>query len=200
MNKHKGFTIIEVALVLAIAGVIFLMVFIALPALWASERDTERRNDVINFVQQLKNFTGNNNRGALPKFTNSANNEKFNDRVAVLIEGATITPSQKMNGTTWEDFLAGYFNESYDDPDGEKYNFYIMTCMDSEAGEKNLDAPCDRKELRELADNPFPNNYQMYIVVGGVCNGEESVKLSANKRKVAALYKLEGGGVYCQNT
>ncbi|OYX35483.1 hypothetical protein B7Z00_05080, partial [Candidatus Saccharibacteria bacterium 32-50-10] len=31
--KQKGFTIIEVVLVLAIAALIFLMVFIALPAL-----------------------------------------------------------------------------------------------------------------------------------------------------------------------
>ena len=32
-NKDKGFTIIEVVLVLAIAGLIFLTVFLALPAL-----------------------------------------------------------------------------------------------------------------------------------------------------------------------
>ncbi|MBP6925380.1 prepilin-type N-terminal cleavage/methylation domain-containing protein [Candidatus Saccharibacteria bacterium] len=32
-QTKKGFTIIEVVLVLAIAGLIFLMVFIALPAL-----------------------------------------------------------------------------------------------------------------------------------------------------------------------
>ncbi|MBQ6130136.1 type II secretion system protein, partial [Candidatus Saccharibacteria bacterium] len=31
MKSYKGFTIIEVVLVLAIAGLIFLMVFIALP-------------------------------------------------------------------------------------------------------------------------------------------------------------------------
>ena len=33
INSKKGFTIIEVVLVLAIAGLIFLMVFVALPAL-----------------------------------------------------------------------------------------------------------------------------------------------------------------------
>ena len=38
--KDRGFTIIEVVLVLAIAALIFLMVFIALPALQASQRDT----------------------------------------------------------------------------------------------------------------------------------------------------------------
>ena len=42
-DSKRGFTVIEVALVLAIAGLIFLMVFIALPGLRASQRDAERR-------------------------------------------------------------------------------------------------------------------------------------------------------------
>lgn len=41
--KQKGFTIIEVVLVLAIAALIFLMVFIALPALQRNQRDQARR-------------------------------------------------------------------------------------------------------------------------------------------------------------
>lgn len=64
-NKEKGFTIIEVVLVLAIAGLIFLMVFIALPALQRSQRDTQRRDDVGKFVSQLSSYATN-NRGSLP--------------------------------------------------------------------------------------------------------------------------------------
>ena len=44
-TTKKGFTIIEVVLVLAIAGLIFLMVFVALPALQRNQRDTQRRQD-----------------------------------------------------------------------------------------------------------------------------------------------------------
>lgn len=43
MKNKKGFTIIEVVLVLAIAGLIFLMVFLALPTLQRSQRDTFRK-------------------------------------------------------------------------------------------------------------------------------------------------------------
>jgi prepilin-type N-terminal cleavage/methylation domain-containing protein len=68
-NKGKGFTIIEVVLVLAIAGLIFLMVFIALPALQRSQRDTQRRDDVSRFVSQLTSYATN-NRGNLPAFAN----------------------------------------------------------------------------------------------------------------------------------
>ena len=46
ISKKLGFTILEVVLVLAIAGLIFLMVFIALPALQRSQRNTERQNDL----------------------------------------------------------------------------------------------------------------------------------------------------------
>lgn len=64
-GKQKGFTIIEVVLVLAIAGLIFLMVFIALPALQRNQRDTQRRNDASTFLSQLQSYTTN-NRGGVP--------------------------------------------------------------------------------------------------------------------------------------
>ena len=57
MEKTKsGFTVIEVALVLAIAGMIFLMVFIALPALQRSQRDTSRREAVARVISDIKDF------------------------------------------------------------------------------------------------------------------------------------------------
>lgn len=65
LNKEKGFTIIEVVLVLAIAGLIFLMVFIALPALQASQRDTARKNDVSAVAAGVTSYSGN-NRGTFP--------------------------------------------------------------------------------------------------------------------------------------
>ena len=64
-RKEKGFTIIEVVLVLAIAGLIFSMVFIALPALQRSQRDSQRKNDMSRLETALVAYTGN-NRGALP--------------------------------------------------------------------------------------------------------------------------------------
>ncbi|MBQ6510950.1 hypothetical protein IJI94_03255 [Candidatus Saccharibacteria bacterium] len=53
-------------LVLAIAGLIFLMVFIALPALQRSQRDTQRRDDMSRFMSQIAQFSANNN-GKIPE-------------------------------------------------------------------------------------------------------------------------------------
>lgn len=64
-KQQKGFTIIEVILVLAIAGLIFLMVFLALPALQRGQRDTQRKNDVSRAITALQNYQSN-ARGALP--------------------------------------------------------------------------------------------------------------------------------------
>ncbi len=65
-NSKKGFTIIEVVLVLAIAGLIFLMIFIAWPALQRGQRDTQRRSDIGRLVSQLSSYATNNN-GKVPK-------------------------------------------------------------------------------------------------------------------------------------
>lgn len=61
----KGFTIIEVVLVLAIAGLIFLMVFVALPALQAGQRDTARKNDASTVLSAINTYVSG-NRGSFP--------------------------------------------------------------------------------------------------------------------------------------
>lgn len=71
-RKEKGFTIIEVVLVLAIAGLIFLIVFLALPQLQRSRRDTQRRNDAGRIIAGLESWSGNNN-GNYPTTTTQQN-------------------------------------------------------------------------------------------------------------------------------
>jgi len=68
-ESAKGFTIIEVVLVLAIAGLIFLMVFIALPALQRGQRDAQRREDLSRINTQLQNFSSA-SRGSIPSSNN----------------------------------------------------------------------------------------------------------------------------------
>lgn len=70
-RKEKGFTIIEVVLVLAIAGLIFLMVFIALPALQRSQRDTQRKQDLSRALTAVSSYTSA-NRGSLPANSTAA--------------------------------------------------------------------------------------------------------------------------------
>lgn len=63
--KQRGFTIIEVVLVLAIAALIFLMVFIALPALQRNQRD-QARKEVLGKVTSAVTTYQSNKRSAQP--------------------------------------------------------------------------------------------------------------------------------------
>lgn len=64
-QDQKGFTIIEVLIVLAIAGLILLIVFLAVPALQRASRNTSRKNDVSALGSAISNYIDNNG-GTLP--------------------------------------------------------------------------------------------------------------------------------------
>jgi len=64
-KAEQGFTIIEVLIVLAIAGLILLVVFLAVPALQRNARNTQRKNDIGNTLSAFSEYV-NNNAGALP--------------------------------------------------------------------------------------------------------------------------------------
>lgn len=74
-TNQKGFTIIEVLIVLAIAAVILLVVFLAVPALQRNNRNTQRRSD-ISHLGGLINEAVTNNGGTVPASI-SLGNEKF---------------------------------------------------------------------------------------------------------------------------
>lgn len=60
-KRSEGFTIIEVLIVLAIAGLILLIVFLAIPALQRNNRNTQRKNFVSSALGALQEVTNNNN-------------------------------------------------------------------------------------------------------------------------------------------
>jgi prepilin-type N-terminal cleavage/methylation domain-containing protein len=72
-QQAKGFTIIEVVLVLAIAGLIFLMVFIALPSLQRGQRDAQRKEDLSRISVQMTNYLSS-TRGSVPNSADGLGN------------------------------------------------------------------------------------------------------------------------------
>ena len=82
IKNKKGFTIIEVVLVLAIAGLIFVWVFVALPALQRSQRDTQRRDDMARFMSQLSQRQAN-NKGEVPTLSEAGYQDFINKYLKV---------------------------------------------------------------------------------------------------------------------
>ena len=97
-SQKPAFTIIEVVLVLAIAGLIFLMVFIALPALQRNQRDTQRKNDIGRVLTAVQKYQVN-NRGNMPS-------------IQTGVSGSFIDSYLLANGDT------------FSDPDGSAYFFW----------------------------------------------------------------------------
>lgn len=183
-RKKTGFTIIEVALVLAIAGLIFLMVFVALPQLQRQQRDSRRRDDILSFLETVKKYQTN-NRGALPTGT------------VTHYSKPTSEPSDK---TSWAGFYWDYLGDSFTDPSGGDYVLHPMYC---ERGGSNLanGEPCTANNsiIWGGDDLTFPNGYTLEILLQATCDGDTAVK-SSNPRNIAVLYRLEGAGIYCANT
>ncbi len=59
-KSQKGFTIIEVALVLAVGALIFLVVFLAVPALQRNQRNDARKRDQSQIVEAITSYIANN--------------------------------------------------------------------------------------------------------------------------------------------
>jgi type IV pilus assembly protein PilA len=72
-RKSEGFTIIEVLIVLAIAGLIMVVVFLAVPALQRSGRNNALNTDANNTLTAVGNYVSNNN-GTLPTAASLAAN------------------------------------------------------------------------------------------------------------------------------
>ena len=62
MKNQNGFTIVEIMIVIAIAGLIVSLVFVAAPALQRGGRDQARKTDVSLVNQAVISYQANNNR------------------------------------------------------------------------------------------------------------------------------------------
>ncbi len=213
-TSKKGFTIIEVVLVLAIAGLIFMMVFIALPALQRSQRDTQRSSD-ISRVQTALNQYQSNNRGAIPT----------TGKYVAGHENPSSTKVTSATGTkSWSYFYDNYLivdsagsQDVFADPDGSYYSLWIVDCKDTKT--TSTDTPCDNGQrynvtfdeqalgsLESAGGIQTPDNddtgaemgHSISIITHATCKGEVAY-YSTGARKVAILYKKESGGTFCLN-
>lgn len=178
-DTRSGFTIIEVVLVLAIAGLIFLMVFIALPQLQRAQRDTQRRQDIASKLQSaIQSYQGNNN-GRLPsgKCVVPDSEDPKIDEIPKDASGSSACRliREYMHGVN--DTI-----NTFVDPGGTPYSVVFEKF--------------DGSNAPTFADGM---DYTMHVMTGANCNGEEVIK-SNNSRDFAVVYRLEGNGTYCHGS
>ena len=195
-NSKKGFTIIEVTLVLAIAGLIMMMVFLALPALQRAQRDTQRTDDVARLITQLNQYQSN-NRGKLPE---TASTETYTAYVTRNPDDKLQeAPTNDQSNTAWAGFYDEYLianGDTFEDPSGGPYNLIIRTCKKDAtvASGSTGSKGCDTTILSNFEDQA----YTISLYLNSTCDGDLPM-YSKGSRKLTAVYKKEGGGRVCQS-
>jgi prepilin-type N-terminal cleavage/methylation domain-containing protein len=197
----KGFTIIEIVLVLAIASLIFLMVFLALPALQRAQRDNDRRRDVGLVVAAIQSFYANNRGKALE-----------------AEDGRTLscTPAQQAAGDTECRDAEG--NQWYSALNSTQLGPYLGP---GEGTSSNPNGVLSSSStfvgiyLVSKYGGNYNNSYRIgttdkaghiSVTVGVTCPTEgynEATDTATlpfgNRKNAAVIVVLENGGYYCQN-
>lgn len=168
-NKKKGFTIIEVVLVLAIAGLIFLMVFVAFPQLQRNQRDTQRRNDMARFLTAVMNYQTN-NRNRLPFSTSDS-----------VIPSSFIQNYLTVDGDIFQDPTAS-------EDDDATYASTVQAC--DATGDD--DGKC---KTNAAADTLGTIN----VYIGATCDGETPIKAEGNRKFAFTLKLEGAGTYCGQN-
>jgi len=175
-KKEKGFTIIEVMIVLAIAGLILVVVLIAVPQLQRNQRNENRRSVAARIVTEINNYAGNNN-GNYPvaSTTSAATNFATPDAALGFFDRylGCETPS---GGTT-------DCTTNIDDP---------RTGQPVGTGE---DGPDNSLTTTVSAAEPGDVAGSINYSTGVVCDGE--VTTAASNRNFAFQMRLEGGAISC---
>ena len=205
-KSKKGFTIIEVVLVLAIAGLIFLMVFIALPALQRSQRNTQRRDDYSMLVTAINNYMASNN-GKL------GNLIKDND--ATLLDPARWinATGQDPSGNLYElivykgveDGQNGSFKQG-EVPKG-KASKDNGTCSvkNNGGGEITSQEVCAKADGTWSGVTAGDSASQVFVIIKANCSGVDEYgdpqpEKDGAARSFAVYGYLEGNGYFCQDS
>ena len=186
MTKNKkGFTIIEVVLVLAIAGLIFLMVFIALPALQRSQRNTQREDDLSRFLTAANDYQTNNNGKTPFGKTSSANGGIDSNFVKRYIDDKC-----KPAGSGKYTECAGQFT----DPDGTIYGMKWVSKLGTSS--KNVQIAKQDSAATEIG---WPNAHMVTVYTNATCGDEGKADHGSGERQYAMFYVLEGGSISCND-
>ena len=172
-RDQKGFTIIETIIVLAIAGLILLIVFEAIPALQRSIRNSQRKHDVSIILDEISNYQLRDSDNFPQACGGLTTVSCFTDKLILAV------PDTQYPNDFFLKFSEG------------DMTFYNLTGNDAQAVQLIPDYP-------QAIGDPGPNlsdttvkiyNYEKCSFAGG---GTVSSK-GADYNSVVALFAIEGG-------
>ena len=183
MKKRNAFTIIEVVLVLAIAGLIFLMVFIALPALQRSQRNTRRRQDAARIASAITDYYS--NTGKMPFGPEGTRKVYFDySLITKYIDSEVSIPADPVvTQYSANDFEAAFCPEGksceqFKDPNGSVYRISLAYSHEGTA--------------------PGYKANTIFLRYATKCDSDgKTILLEGQNAQFTVIMPLEGGSYYC---
>jgi prepilin-type N-terminal cleavage/methylation domain-containing protein len=170
-KRTSGFTIIEVMIVLAIAGLIMVIVFIAVPQLQRNQRDNARQNIANRIKAEMETYAGN-NQGQYP------------------FDTATCAAAGS-NAGKWCDFISRYISTANVNVKDPSTGNDVVTAT----------AGAPKPWLSGTDPAPPAAKGDVVVAYGAKCSGETLVKSgnsSVNSRNYAIMIGLDRAGtVHC---
>jgi prepilin-type N-terminal cleavage/methylation domain-containing protein len=173
-RKDAGFTIIEVLIVLAIAGLILLIVFLAVPALERGARNTQRKDDSAAVASAIANLLTNNG-GVLP--TGLGNDANANTMDVCSAGGGAVGGTTACTGGNVQTAKIGFFTQG---------NIFM-----GNAAAGGGTSPTIVAAGSEAAGQISTQSIQIYL--GEQCNATNTQGGTANTRTAAIFYVVETG-------
>jgi len=205
--RQNGFTVIEVLIVIAVAALILLVVFQAIPQLQRSQTNNARRSDVGRMIAAINTFITDNN-GVPPGFESGSYNstDADNDATKILAIAGNLSANILKNSA------------NPDCPSGTIQSSGCLNGLSINSGDYVAFGPVD---INFTCSNPncglpralnSKKGYQMQIVSKAICdltgnNNNGATSDGARSDSVVLQYALArsptaGGAVsfvYCKN-
>jgi prepilin-type N-terminal cleavage/methylation domain-containing protein len=181
-KDQKGFTIIEVMIVLAIAGLILVVVLIAIPQLQRNQRNENRRSILARVKSELENYAGNNN-ASYPVANSGSGQNNLGSPVVT----------------------AGFFNR-YLGCDGASPATCSVNINDPKTARPIGSDPGGGAAVLTTTAvagagatvaTPGTEPGSIAYTTNAVCSGETATTTGATTRNYALQIRLEGGAIYC---
>jgi prepilin-type N-terminal cleavage/methylation domain-containing protein len=182
-KRAEGFTIIEVMIVLAIAGLIMLIVFLAVPQLQKSQRNEHRKTIADRISTEIDNFASNNT-GRIPAAQAACTTGNL---------GSPVCAGGGANDTFFNRYLGcpgaapTYCSGNINDP---RAGVPVGTNIGGATMTLNTQTNAAAAIL-----GPIPGS--LAYSIGAICNGEDLTTTNAQPRNFALQIRLEGNAVQC---
>jgi prepilin-type N-terminal cleavage/methylation domain-containing protein len=178
-KSRKAFTIIEVVLVLAVAGLLFVMVFIAFPALRNAQQRVQRQDDLSRITALSITYRA--DHGNLSPFVGA---DAADDFIVKYVD-------EQCSDRSGSDSILKYgtCGKDFSDPDGAPYGFDLRGSLSGQVDDV----------VEVMGDIESDKNEHFIIVYeNAACSGEEKhIKKTNSKIDVALTYINEAGIAVC---